>query len=67
VPTLLLGGGGHFKMGRYLDLRRPGRYDGTPNNRILVSICQAFGVPTNRFGSAADPEIVTGRLEALYG
>jgi hypothetical protein len=67
VPTLLFGGGGPFKMGRYLDLRRPGRYDGTPNNRILVSICQAFGVPTNRFGSAADPEIVTGRLEALYG
>ncbi len=68
VPTLLLGGaGGRFKMGRYVDLRRPGKYEGTPNNRILVSICQAFGVETNRFGHAADAAIVTGRLEELYG
>jgi hypothetical protein len=68
VPTLLLGGaGGRFKMGRYIDLRRPKSYDGTPNNRILVSICQAFGVDTNRFGHAADAAIVTGRLEELYG
>jgi hypothetical protein len=68
VPTLLLGGaGGRFKMGRYLDLRRSGSSEGTPNNRILVSICQAFGVQTNRFGHAADAGIVTGRLEALYG
>ena len=68
VPTLLLGGaGGHFKMGRYLDLRRPGAHEGTPNNRILVSICQAFGVQTNRFGHAADARIVTGRLDELHG
>ena len=67
VPTLLLGGAGRFKMGRYLDLRRPKANDGTPNNRILVSICQAFGVETNRFGHAADAAIVTGRLEELYG
>ncbi len=66
VPTLLAGGcGGHFKMGRYLDLRRAS--GGTPNNRILVSICQAFGVTTNRFGHSADAEIVTGRLDELYG
>jgi hypothetical protein len=39
----------------------------TPNNRILVSIRQAFGVKTNRFGSTADSAIVTGRLEELYG
>jgi len=65
VPTLLGGGcGGHFKMGRYLDLRRDSA--GTPNNRILVSICQAFGVDTNRFGHSADPEIVSGRLEQLH-
>jgi hypothetical protein len=68
VPTLLFGGtGGPFKMGRYIDLRRPGKYEGTPNNRILVSLCQAFGVKTNRFGNAADAAIVTGRLEELYG
>ena len=68
VPTLLLGGaGGRFKMGRYVDLRRPKSSTGTPNNRILVSICQAFGVETDRFGHAADASIVTGRLEELYG
>jgi len=68
VPTLLLGGaGGHFKMGRYLDLRRPASTEGTPNNRILVSICQAFGVHTNRFGHAADAGIVTGALDSLRG
>jgi hypothetical protein len=68
VPTLLFGGaGGHFKTGRYIDLRRPGKSEGTPNNRILVSICQAFGLKTNRFGSAADSGVVTGRLEELYG
>ena len=67
VPTLLLGGaGGRFKMGRYVDLRRPKTHEGTPNNRILVSICQAFGVQTNRFGHASDANIVTGRLEELY-
>jgi hypothetical protein len=67
VPTLLLGGtGGRFKMGRYLDLRRAGASAGTPNNRILVSICQAFGIETNRFGHSADAGILTGRLEELH-
>jgi hypothetical protein len=69
VPTLLAGGcGGHFKLGRYLDLREPGAKDnalGVPNNRLLVSICQAFGVATQRFGNATDPAIVSGRLEQL--
>jgi uncharacterized protein DUF1552 len=68
VPTLLAGGcGGHFKMGRYVDLRRGSSGDGVPNNRLLVSICQAFGVDIHRFGHAADLHIVTGRLEALDG
>jgi len=67
VPTLLAGGaGGHFKMGRYLDLRGEGT-DGTPNNRLLVSICQAFGQPDTQFGHAADSRITHGRLDALYG
>jgi hypothetical protein len=66
VPTLLAGGcGGRFKMGRYLDLRRDAA--GVPNNRILVSICQAFGVETNRFGHATDANVTTGRLDELYG
>jgi hypothetical protein len=68
VPTILAGGcGGRFKMGRYVDLRRAPGEDGVPNNRLLVSICQAFGVETQRFGRAVDPRIVTGRLDALDG
>jgi len=61
VPTLLAGGGGKLKMGRYLDFRGAGS-SGIPNNRVLVSICQAFGVITERFGHAADSSIVTGAL-----
>jgi hypothetical protein len=68
VPTILAGGcGGRFKMGRYVDFRRGSGGDGVPNNRLLVSICQAFGVEVTRFGHAADPRIVAGRLEALDG
>jgi len=63
VPTLLLGGsGGHFKMGRYLELDSA---RGTPNNRVLVSICQAFGVNTARFGTGSSA-VVNGRLEQLH-
>ena len=66
VPTLIAGGtGGRFRMGRYLDLKA-GEKPGVPNNRILVSICQAFGVKTERFGHAVDPGIVRGRLDELY-
>lgn len=66
VPTLIAGGcGGHFKMGRYLDLRQGKGGEGVPNNRVLVSIAQAFGVESERFGQSADPRIVTGKLEAL--
>jgi hypothetical protein len=68
VPTIIAGGcGGHFKMGRYVDLRRETGGDGVPNNRLLVSICQAFGVDIQRFGHAADPRILTGRLAELDG
>ena len=63
VPTLLLGGaGGQFKLGRYLELDAA---RGTPNNRVLVSICQAFGVSTARFGTGSSA-VVSGRLEQLY-
>jgi hypothetical protein len=66
VPTLIAGGcGGHFAMGRHLDLRSASGERGVPNNRILVSIAQAFGVDVERFGQSADPRIVTGRLDAL--
>src|SRR5690606_8330957 len=64
VPTLLLGGaGGQFKMGRYLELDAK---RGTANNKILVSICQAFGLPTSRFGTSASASVVSGRLEPLH-
>jgi hypothetical protein len=67
VPTLIAGGaGGRFKMGRYLDLRNA-QGTGVPNNRLLVSIAQAFSVETSRFGQSADPAIVTGQLDALAG
>jgi hypothetical protein len=65
VPTLLLGGAqGRFRMGRYLGLDSE---SGTPNNRILVSICQAFGASTDRFGTARSPAVLRGRLDPLYG
>ena len=69
VPTLVAGGSsGQFKFGRYIDLRTTPDESalGVPNNRLLVSICQAFGVPATRFGQATDPAIVNGRLEQLY-
>ena len=68
VPTLLAGGcGGHFAMGRFIDLRS-GKGEGqmVPNNRILVSIARAFGVHVDRFGSSVNPETVVGRLAELY-
>ncbi len=63
VPTVLAGGcGGAFRMGRTVDLRREPGGDGLPNNRILVSIAQTFGVEIDRFGHSADPGIITGAL-----
>lgn len=48
LPTLLAGGaGGHFKLGRYIDLRAAPS-GGIPNNRILVSICKPSLKPTPR-------------------
>jgi hypothetical protein len=69
VPVLIAGGcGGRFKLGRYIDMRGTGAKKdyGVPNNRVLVSLCQAFGVEENRFGHSTDQGIVTGRLEELY-
>jgi len=68
VPTVIAGGcGGHFSMGRYIDFSGASGHEGVPNNRVLVSIAQAFGVQIERFGQSADPQIVTGRLDALHG
>lgn len=67
VPTLLVGGG-PFERGRHLRLKElePLTTRGLlPNNRLLVSIAQAFGAAIERFGHAHDPAIVTGALTAL--
>jgi len=67
VPTLLAGGaGGKLKLKGYYDLRAKDG-SGVPNNRLLVSICQAFGQPDLQFGHATDSHITQGRLDALHG
>lgn len=68
VPTLIAGGcGGHFSLGRFIDVREGERAgQPMPNNRLLVSICHAFGAPVTRFGTSGNPDTVTGRLEALH-
>jgi hypothetical protein len=74
VPTLLAGGAnGRVKMGRRvvltpecpasdMDCAAP-RY--VANNRLLVTIAQAFGVAVNTFGSTTDPAQATGALTEL--
>ena len=37
----------------------------SPNNRLLVSIAQAFGVDINSFGSQTDPTLTQGALSGL--
>jgi hypothetical protein len=60
IPALLAGGwGGRLKGGRHLDLGA----QGTPHNRLLVAVQQAFGVDSESFGEAEDPHIVTGTLD----
>jgi hypothetical protein len=45
VPVLMAGScGGYFRTGRSLDLT------GTPNNRLLVTLCNALGTPVQTFG-----------------
>ncbi len=68
VPTLIAGGcGGHFSMGRHVDLRSSKGTELLPSNRALVSICQAFGIAVDRFGHSANAATVTGALPELHG
>jgi hypothetical protein len=60
VPSLLLGGAGGRWPGRKHLRYQPTR--AIPNNRILVSIAQAFGVETDRFGHSASSAVVTGDI-----
>lgn len=45
IPIVLAGGAnGHFALGQYLDFK------GTPHQQLLVTLCRAAGVDTDRFG-----------------
>lgn len=75
VPMLLAGGcGGKFRMGRHLKVAEncpPDRwYCNTPsfvsNNKVLVSIAQAFGLSdVQRFGVTQDTRLSEGELPGL--
>jgi hypothetical protein len=78
VPTLLAGGvNGKFRMGRRVRVAADcpptsqwcgptdAIFAGTPNNKILVAIAQAFGVSVDTFGTQAEPKWTTGALPEL--
>lgn len=78
VPTLLAGGaGGKFRMGRRLKLQADcpvsdpwcsfdsASFVASPNNRLLVSIAQAFGAEVDSFGTQSDPALTRGTLTGL--
>lgn len=71
VPTLIAAGErSGFKLGRHLrygseECEGCGAPGPIPNNRVLVSICQAFGVEVEHFGESPNPEIVTGAAPGL--
>ena len=56
VPVALAGScGGYFKTGRSLALPA-----GTPNNGLLVSLCNAMGYPVTTFGQASYGGAIAG-------
>lgn len=76
VPTVLAGGaGGKFRMGRRLKMANDCPPENqwcdentgnmTPNNKLLVSIAQAFGAEIDTFGTQPDPKFNTGALDGL--
>jgi len=59
VPVVMAGScGGYFKTGRSLALPA-----GTPNNALLVALCNAMGTPVSTFGEAS----YGGELTVLKG
>ena len=59
VPVIMAGScGGYFKTGRSLALPA-----GTPNNGLLVALCNAMGTPVTTFGEAS----YGGELTVLKG
>jgi len=75
TPMLILGGaGGKFRMGRRLKMKDNcaenarscnGQQQLVPQNQVLVSIANAFGVPIDSYGTAPDPKLTQGPLSAL--
>jgi hypothetical protein len=77
VPTVLAGGAnGKIRMGRRIQCRpdcplgtycdpNGSDYDAVPNNRLLVSIAQAFGVEVDRYGSQPNTADAEGTLAEL--
>lgn len=77
VPTVLAGGlNGKLRMGRRIKFRtdcpldtwcdeKSDDYQTVTNNRLLVSIAQAFGVDTDMFGSQPDVQDAIGTLPGL--
>ncbi len=65
VPTLLAAGAAFpIKTGRYLDLRHgKNLQEGVPNNRLLVSVAQLFGVPITHFGESKVRNQANGQLD----
>lgn len=75
IPAVLAGGaGGTWRMGRRLRVgaacassdQACFTVERVPHNRILVSICQAFGVEQEAFGySSETPDATRGTLDGL--
>jgi len=77
VPTVLAGGlNGKIRMGRRLQFRTDcplgtwcdpngSDYQTMPNNQLLVSIAQAFGVDVVSYGVQAEAQYSTGTLPGL--
>jgi hypothetical protein len=77
APTVLAGGAnGKIRMGRRLKFRTDcpigtwcsttgPEYQTVPNNRLLVSIAQAFGVEIDSYGTQSEEKFKTGALTEL--
>lgn len=78
VPTVLAGGAnGKFRMGRRLKMQADcptsspwcapdsAEFRAAPNNKILVSIAQAFGTDITSFGTQPSPTLTTGDMAEL--
>jgi hypothetical protein len=56
IPWVLAGGGGYFKLGRYL------QFNAQPHNDLMLSIMHSLGLTDTTFGI---PDLSTGELSGL--